>query len=108
MFAAWLKSLKPEAELAMRHAMSALFPELGEHPDFTSRLSELTHQLKPNAKTFAQVANRAVELEAIACAPWSSDHDDIASLGSVPDTKRRKSRKRKAAPSEHPERTPSR
>lgn len=116
MFAAWLKSLEPEAELAMRHAMGALFPELGEDKEFTSRSSELTHQLKPDAKTFARVANRAVELEAIACAPWSSGRDDIMSLGAIPDTERRaipdterrKSHKRKALVSERPERTPSR
>jgi hypothetical protein len=70
---AWLATMRPEAELATRYALRALFPELNDNLEFAARVLHLIERVDSNPQVFATIANRAIELEAAAGAPWSAD-----------------------------------
>ena len=74
---AWLATMRPEAELATRYALRALFPALNDDREFTARMLHLIERIGADLQVFSAIANRAIELEAIASAPWSTDSEGI-------------------------------
>ena len=55
----WLRSLKPRVELTARYALRAKFAALRADPDFTARISELLHLLRPNSDELAAILRDA-------------------------------------------------
>jgi hypothetical protein len=77
---AWLATMRPEAELATRYALRALFPELNDDREFTARMLQLIERISADSQIFSAIANRAIELEAMASAPWSADSEGIDTI----------------------------
>ena len=55
----WLRSLKPRVELTARYALRAKFAALRADPDFTARITELLHLLKPDSNELAAILRDA-------------------------------------------------
>ena len=72
--------MRPEAELAMRYALRALFPELNDDRDFAARMLHLIERIGADSRIFLAIANRAIELEAMASAPWPADFEGIDAI----------------------------
>jgi hypothetical protein len=55
----WLRSLKPRVELTARYALRAKFAALRGDPDFTQRITELLHMLRPGSEELAAILRDA-------------------------------------------------
>jgi hypothetical protein len=55
----WLRSLKPRVELTARYALRAKFAALRADGDFTARITELLHMLRPDSEELAAILRDA-------------------------------------------------
>jgi hypothetical protein len=55
----WLRSLKPRVELTARYALRAKFAALRADSDFTARITELLHLLRPDSDELAAILRDA-------------------------------------------------
>ena len=55
----WLRSLKLRVELTARYALRAKFAALRADGDFTARITELLHMLRPDSEELAAILRDA-------------------------------------------------
>lgn len=60
---AWLRSLKPQAELVARFALRAKFPSVRADPAFSARINQLMAAINPDARQLYAILNDAKRLE---------------------------------------------
>lgn len=60
---AWLRTLKPQAELVARFAMRAKFPSVRADQAFSARINKLMAAINPDARQLYTILNDAKRLE---------------------------------------------